>query len=183
MKENSACTNDSWEEPILSLTIRNITVLGNGSLRQNRDWVWDWDCAEESCVGICHIRTSPSIGDTPTIYIKRNWSLRNWSFLCLERGLFAMNMRSLLFSLRIWGTETPSLIIFFYLFQVATGCWLECVKVKYFCSNLIPKILLKLFDQGLIRVPVWVHLSMRYHKKKTFENQFRTWRSVITSWL
>ena len=26
----------------------------------------DCDCAEESSVGICHMRTSPSIGDTPT---------------------------------------------------------------------------------------------------------------------
>ena len=28
--------------------------------------IWDWDCAEESSVGIYHMRTSPSIVDTPT---------------------------------------------------------------------------------------------------------------------
>ena len=46
LKENSTYTNDSWEKPLLSLTIRNITAFGNGSLRQDRDWVRGcvWDC-------------------------------------------------------------------------------------------------------------------------------------------
>ena len=33
LKENSTYTNDSWEKTLLSLTIRNITGLANGSLR------------------------------------------------------------------------------------------------------------------------------------------------------
>ena len=37
MKENKTYTNDSLEKTFLSLTIRNITALGNDSLRQNRD--------------------------------------------------------------------------------------------------------------------------------------------------
>ena len=65
LKANSTHTNDSWEKPLLSLTIRNITTLGNGLLRLD----WDCDRDEENSVGICHLRTSPSIGDTPTIYI------------------------------------------------------------------------------------------------------------------
>ena len=64
-KENSTYTNDTLEKPFLSLTIRIFTALGNGSLkvrlRLNRD------CAEESSVSICHMGTSPSIGDTPTM--------------------------------------------------------------------------------------------------------------------
>ena len=35
LKANNTYTNDSWEKPFPSLTIRNITALGNDSLRQN----------------------------------------------------------------------------------------------------------------------------------------------------
>ena len=65
LKANNTYTSDSWEKPLPSLIIRNITTLSNNSLRQNRDCV----CAEKSSMGICHMRMSPSIGDTPTIYI------------------------------------------------------------------------------------------------------------------
>ena len=45
---------------------RNWWVNSQHSTRSMPNQNWDWDCAEESSVGICHMRTSPSIGDTPT---------------------------------------------------------------------------------------------------------------------
>ena len=71
MKANNTYTNDSWEKPLHSLTIRNITTLGNDLLRQNEDWVrdcvWDCNCAEKSSVGIYHMRMIQSMG-TPQYF-------------------------------------------------------------------------------------------------------------------
>ena len=47
LKENSSYINDSWKKPLLSLvTARR-------------------DCAEESLAGMCHMRTSPFVGEAP----------------------------------------------------------------------------------------------------------------------
>ena len=56
VKENSTYINDSREKPLLSLT---------------QSWILPFlvtdrrDCAEESLAGICHMRASPSVGETP----------------------------------------------------------------------------------------------------------------------
>ena len=56
LKENSTYINDSWEKPLLSLT---------------QSWILPFlvtacqDCAEESLASICHMRASPSVGETP----------------------------------------------------------------------------------------------------------------------
>ena len=50
------------ETPSQLNTITNITVLGACSPRLLPD------CTEESLAGICHMRVSPSVGDTPQHY-------------------------------------------------------------------------------------------------------------------
>ena len=64
-KANNIFTNDSWEKSLLSLTIRNITSLGNGSLRQNQDWVWD---CNRDC-GICSSSQQMSKCDTRPVFL------------------------------------------------------------------------------------------------------------------
>ena len=78
-----------------------------------------------------------------------------------------MDMRfSLLFLLRVWGTQTPSLptfIIFFKWWQVVD--W-NVLILKYFRVDCTQPILLKLLDRVPMSVLVWVHLSMRYRQTK-----------------
>ena len=57
LKENSAYINDSWEKPLYSLT--GMWTLYPFLVMARRD------CAEESLVGMCHTRASPSVGETP----------------------------------------------------------------------------------------------------------------------
>ena len=92
--------------------------------------------------------------------------LRNRLFLYLEKSLVTMDMQSSLFiSLRVWGTQTPSLFAFSIFFK-----WQKIVDWDVFRSSAnfqvlfscISLIFLKHFDQDLMSILVWVHLSLTY---------------------
>ena len=121
---NSTYTNDSWEKPLLSLRIRNITVLGNGLLRQNRDCDSHYNYTEESSIGICHMRMSTSIRDIPTI-------------------CYSMTLVKYLIVLNLW------LILF--IFYRVDNFWYLLIKVNrkinesYFCAVTFKKMINSLY--------------------------------------
>ena len=84
--------------------------------------------------------------------------LRNGSFFCLEKDLLQWRCDlPYIFSLRVWGIQTSSLLTFHTLFQVVVDCGLRCVQgqvliLKYFCANCISPILLKHLDQGMMSI-------------------------------
>ena len=106
-------------------------------------------------------------------------SMRNGSYLCLESKLFSMDMwSSLCFSLRIWGTQTPSLHNF-SLFSSGGRLWIrsfwsQVLIVEYFCTDCLLPILLEHLNLG----STFNDIS----PERDFENQFRSWQSIITSW-
>ena len=61
LKENCTYINDIWEKPLHSLTQSWILPLLVTARRV---------CAEESLVGICHMRAHPSVGEAPQHYSK-----------------------------------------------------------------------------------------------------------------
>ena len=79
---------------------------------------------------------------------------------------------SLIFSLRVLETQTPSLLTFpnFYKrYQIVD--WDELV-LKYFCVDCIPSIHLRPPYRGLMCVLVWVYLSMKYYENETLKTSF-----------
>ena len=62
LKENCTCINDSWEKYLLSSIQSWILPFLVTAYR---------DCAEESLAGICKMRASPSVGETPQQFYTR----------------------------------------------------------------------------------------------------------------
>ena len=62
LKENSTYINDSWEKPLLSLT--QLWTLHRFLVTASRD------CTEESLAGMCPMRASSSVGETPQQRVK-----------------------------------------------------------------------------------------------------------------
>ena len=45
--------------------------------------------------------------------------------------------------------------------------WGQGLILKYFCADYMPPVLLKHFDEGLMSVMVFIHLSMTYQQNET----------------
>ena len=94
------------------------------------------------------------------------------SFLCFERRLVAMDKRSSLLIL-LRGTQTPCLLTFWSGSKLWIKMhWGQVLILNYFCVDCSQLILLKDLDWGLISVPIWVHLSVKYCKKESWKTSF-----------
>ena len=105
----------------------------------------------------------------------------------LEKRLVAMDMQStLFFSLRVWGRQIPSLLIFpifFKCWQIVNWIsWDQVLILEYFCANWIPPILLKYLDQRYDEFPCLSSRLNDISSEWKFENQFQTWLSIMTPW-
>ena len=86
----------------------------------------------------------------------------------------------------VWGVFFKDFPTHFsYLYQVATDvfgmCLSQALIFEYCCTDFIQLILLKHFDQGLISILVWVHISLTYRQKEILKINFKLGGQAINT--
>ena len=100
------------------------------------------------------------------------------SFFCPERRTFTIDMWSSLFvSLKVWRTQTPSLLDFSFFFKRQQIVNWDFLRSRFNLGVPLPGCILPFFlnylDRNLVSVPLFVHLSMTYCYWDTLKSSFQ----------
>ena len=108
------------------------------------------------------------------IFCFLHWALSQKQLIFLPWKKACPYGYKIFFSVRVWRTQMPSLLIYLIFSRLWIGtCWGEVVILKYFFRDCIPPIFLKHLNWCLISILVWVHHSMMYlSPEQIFEKQF-----------